>query len=103
MDALSTQNQHLRTRVSELEVINDLFRGRVSELEQAEQGARRDAVMKDEEVARYKADLATANMKVADLQKRVAELESRQQSENTSRKRTRRTVAAEDVDEELAR
>ncbi|KAK4964890.1 hypothetical protein LTR28_003576, partial [Elasticomyces elasticus] len=39
--ALHAQNAHLKTRVSELEVINDLFRGRVAELEQSELEARR--------------------------------------------------------------
>jgi GATA-binding protein len=91
-DALQAQNQHLRTRVSELEVINDLFRGRVTELELAEQDARRAEKMKDEEVERYKSDLDTANAKVEDLQKRLAELES----QNTpARKRTRRNAADE--------
>ena len=41
-DAVVAQNNALRTRVSELEVINDLFRGRVSELESSEQEARRE-------------------------------------------------------------
>lgn len=91
-DALQAQNQHLRTRVSELEVINDLFRGRVTELEHAEQEARRSERMKDEEAERYKSDLDTANARVDDLQKRLAELES----QNTpARKRTRRNAAEE--------
>lgn len=41
-DAVVAQNNALRTRVSELEVINDLFRGRVSELEGSEQEARKE-------------------------------------------------------------
>ena len=96
-DTLQAQNAHLRTRVSELEVINDLFRGRVTELEQGEQEARRAERTKDEEVERYKADLETANAKVTDLQKRLAELEN----QNTpSRKRTRR-AAAEELGEDV--
>ena len=38
-DALQQQNTTLKTRVSELEVINDLFRGRVAELEQNDRRA----------------------------------------------------------------
>lgn len=38
-EAGSPGNEALKTRVSELEVINDLFRGRVEELEKSEQAA----------------------------------------------------------------
>ncbi|KAK3686549.1 GATA zinc finger protein 3 [Vermiconidia calcicola] len=94
-DALQSQNTQLRTRVNELEVINDLFRGRVTELEQTEQEARRAERMKDEETERVKADLVTANAKVADLQRRLDELSN----QNTpSRKRTRRATAEEGVE-----
>jgi GATA-binding protein len=41
-DAAFAQNNTLRTRVNELEVINDLFRGRVNELEKSEQDARQE-------------------------------------------------------------
>jgi len=41
-DAVVAQNNALRTRVNELEVINDLFRGRVNELETSEEEARRE-------------------------------------------------------------
>ncbi|KAI7333748.1 hypothetical protein KC315_g4099 [Hortaea werneckii] len=75
-DGLMGQNSHLRTRVSELEVINDLFRGRVGELENSEQEARREANSKREENERLKSDIDTERRKVEDLQKRVAELES---------------------------
>ena len=51
--------------------------------------------MKDEEVERYRADLDTANVKVTDLQKRLAELESQS---TPARKRTRRATA-EDASE----
>lgn len=40
-DQLVAQNSSLKTRVSELEVINELFRGRVAQLEQDESMARR--------------------------------------------------------------
>ncbi|QIX00406.1 hypothetical protein AMS68_005923 [Peltaster fructicola] len=56
-DALLASNQSLRIRVSELEVINDLFRGRVSELEQAEQAARQAENLQNAEVQRLKTEL----------------------------------------------
>ena len=98
-DALQAQNQLLRTRVSELEVINDLFRGRVTELEQAEQEARRSERVKDEQVERYKSDLDTANARVDDLQKRLAELESQS---TPARKRARRNAAEDANGEEVS-
>jgi GATA-binding protein len=39
-EGLQQENAHLRTRVSELEVINGLFKGRIQELERAESGNR---------------------------------------------------------------
>jgi chromosome segregation ATPase len=40
MDALRHQNQILRGRVTELEIVNDLMKSRIAELESAEQKAR---------------------------------------------------------------
>ncbi|EME86387.1 uncharacterized protein MYCFIDRAFT_194462 [Pseudocercospora fijiensis CIRAD86] len=71
---LVNQNNTLRTRVSELEVINDLFRGRVSELEASEQDARQKERSKDAEVQRYLAELATAHSRAAELERRLKEL-----------------------------
>lgn len=75
-DALAAQNRDLRTRVSELEVINDLFRGRVGELEHSEQGARRTNMMKDEDLDRTRIILEAAEQRVREMEKRLAELES---------------------------
>ncbi|KXT14238.1 hypothetical protein AC579_7561 [Pseudocercospora musae] len=72
---LVNQNNTLRTRVSELEVINDLFRGRVSELEASEQDARQKERSKDAEVQQYLAELATASSRAAELERRLKELE----------------------------
>ncbi len=47
-EQLIAQNSSLKTRVSELEVINELFRGRVSQLEQDEANARRGEEMRRE-------------------------------------------------------
>jgi GATA-binding protein len=53
-DALAAHNNALRTRVSELEVINDLFKGRVSELEASEQEARQEVEALKREVESLK-------------------------------------------------
>ena len=45
-EQLIAQNSALKTRVSELEVINGLFGGRVTQLEQDEQNARRGEEMR---------------------------------------------------------
>jgi GATA-binding protein len=45
-EQLIAANASLKTRVSELEVINELFRGRVTQLEQDEQNARRGEEMR---------------------------------------------------------
>ena len=98
-DALQAQNQNLRTRVNELEVINDLFRGRVVELEHAEEEARRAERTNLEEASRFQSDLNIANTKVAELQKRLAEFESQS---TLGRKRTRRTATEEpNVDDDM--
>lgn len=68
-DSLVAANTALKTRVSELEVINDLFRGRVAELEASEQEARRgEMVARDGE--------SRALMREAELRRRLDELEA---------------------------
>ena len=68
-DTLAAQNTALKTRVSELEVINDLFRGRVAELETSEQAARGRE-------SQLKAELEDAKAREADLKRRLEELEA---------------------------
>ncbi|EGP83730.1 uncharacterized protein MYCGRDRAFT_110922 [Zymoseptoria tritici IPO323] len=75
-DVLLHQNQILRTRVSELEVINDLFRGRVSELEG------------NGEVLRLKAELGAAHERAEQMQKRIMDLET-ELREGPARKKAR--------------
>nr|POE94504.1 gata type zinc finger protein asd-4 [Quercus suber] len=95
-DAVVAQNKDFRTRVSELEVINDLFRGRVSELEQSEQEARGQSQSKAEELERTKSDLEAADRRIKELEKRLAEYES---DEGRARKKARveETVEVDDV------
>lgn len=75
--------------MSELEVIQDLFRGRVDELEKSERAAKEAENLKKEENERIQADLETANARIADLLKRVGEFED----QHTPRKRSRRATA----------
>jgi GATA-binding protein len=70
----------LKTRVSELEVINDLFRGRVAELEQSEQDARAKESSARDAADQYKTDLDSALVREAALKKRVELLEAEVES-----------------------
>jgi GATA-binding protein len=88
-DALSAHNNQLRTRVSELEVINDLFRGRVAQLEQSEQDARRSEKAKDEELSHLQAELKAMQAKAAELEKRFAEVDAQRNDGGSPRKRQR--------------
>lgn len=65
----------LKTRVSELEVINDLFRGRVAELESSEMEARRGAEAARESEASLRSQLEEALGREDVLKRRVEELE----------------------------
>ncbi|KAJ4364391.1 GATA zinc finger protein 3 [Neocucurbitaria cava] len=67
-DTLAAQNTALKTRVSEMELINDLFRNRVSELEQSEQSARQTETTLRQELEEVK-------QREADLKRRLDELE----------------------------
>lgn len=96
---LAGSNGHLKTRVSELEVINDLFRGRVSELEQSEQESRRQEGLAREAASRYKADLETALSRESDLKRRLQEVEAELQTYKTQeqpQKRARLSDAAKE-------
>ncbi|KAF2450953.1 GATA type zinc finger protein Asd4 [Karstenula rhodostoma CBS 690.94] len=68
-DTLAAQNTALKTRVSELELVNDLFRGRVTELESSEQAAR-------ERESQIRTQLEEAKQREADLKRRLEELEA---------------------------
>ncbi len=62
-EQLLATNTTLKTRVSELEVINDLFRGRVAELEASEGEARRaqdESVRREETIRRHIEELKYA-------------------------------------------
>lgn len=74
-EGLLAANTSLKTRVSELEVINELFRGRVAELEQSDATARRsEMIVRDSEV-RLRRSLEDAHRREDELKRRISELE----------------------------
>jgi len=73
-EVLQQQNTTLKTRVSELEVINDLFRGRVHELEQQD---RRSVMVQDQLRQALDHSKQTENnlkRRLDDLEREVSEL-----------------------------
>lgn len=70
-------NTSLKTRVSELEVINGLFRGRVSQLEQAEANARKAEMTARESDSRLRQSLDESKRREEDLSRKIGELEQR--------------------------
>jgi GATA-binding protein len=74
-ESLLALNTSLKTRVSELEFVNELFRGRVTELEQSDASARRsEMIVRDSEV-RLRRSLEDAQRREEDLKRRISELE----------------------------
>ncbi|KAK0321861.1 GATA zinc finger protein 3 [Friedmanniomyces endolithicus] len=98
-DALLAQNSHLRTRVSELEVINGLFRGRVGELELSEQEARRAERRGEEEIRRLRAELEAATEGSAEEARRRG-VEGLEGAEDGPRRKRARTEKEREMDEE---
>ena len=91
-DAVVSHNNQLRTRVSELEVINELFRGRVAELESTEKEARTNEAVKEAEVQRLKHELEATTARAAELEKRVLGFES-ENGDGPARKKLRTDAA----------
>ncbi|MCJ1368113.1 hypothetical protein MMC16_007252 [Acarospora aff. strigata] len=74
-EGLLAANTTLKTRVSELEVINDLFRGRVAELEQNDVHARNGEMIMRETDDQLRRALDEAQRRENDLKRRMDELE----------------------------
>ena len=73
-EALLAANTALRTRVNELEVINDLFRGRVSQLEH-ELNLRREGSIQHGPDGQLRASLDESQRRENDLKRRLDDLE----------------------------
>lgn len=74
-DSLLAANTSLKTRVSELEFINQLFRGRVSELEQSDATARRSEMFVRDSESQLRKSLQDAQRREDDLKRRIDDLE----------------------------
>lgn len=70
-------NTSLKTRVSELDLINELFRGRVSQLEQSEAAARRAEMVARDSESRLRHSLDESQNREDELRRRISELEHR--------------------------
>ncbi len=78
--------------MSELEVIQELFRGRVDELERNERSAKEAAKLKAEEAQRLQMDLEAATSRITELEQKLAAAHGQ---ESPSRKRSRRNSSAD--------
>lgn len=74
-EQLIADNSSLKTRVSELEVINELFRGRVQQLEQDEANARRGEEMRRASESTLMARLEESQRRENQLKRRLDDLE----------------------------
>jgi len=74
-EQLIAENSSLKTRVSELEVINELFRGRVTQLEQDENNARRGEDMRRESEHNLGIRLGESQRRENQLKSRLDDLE----------------------------
>ncbi|KAF7715539.1 Ascus development protein AreB-like protein [Penicillium ucsense] len=74
-ESLLALNTSLKTRVSELDLINELFRGRVAELEQSDASARRSEMIARDSEARLRRSLEETQRREEELKRRVNELE----------------------------
>ncbi|KAK9463457.1 uncharacterized protein V1516DRAFT_667812 [Lipomyces oligophaga] len=75
-ESLLSSNQTLRTRVSELELVNDLFRSRISELESNESTTRKTELTRREIEAQLQRKLDESGKMNMDLQARIDKLEA---------------------------
>lgn len=68
-------NSKLKTRVAELELVNDLFRSRVNELEQSEANARQKEITRREVEAQLRVYLSESTKREEDLKRKLDETE----------------------------
>jgi GATA-binding protein len=76
-EQLIANNSALKTRVSELEVINELFRGRVTQLEQDEANARHGLDMRRDAEAKLTHQLEGSQLRLEESQRRENQLKRR--------------------------
>lgn len=91
------RNNQLKTRVAELELVNDLFRGRVAQLETSEGNARQAEVSRREMEAQLRMALEAAGRREDGLKRRVEELERAAAGVDDDRERCRKKVKVSDL------
>ncbi|CAL5868162.1 uncharacterized protein PFLUO_LOCUS2386 [Penicillium psychrofluorescens] len=98
-ESLLAINTSLKTRVSELELINGLFRGRVAELEQSDANARRsEMIVRDSEV-RLRRSLEESQRREEDLKRRVGDLERQLGTDGSDEPASKRIRLADMVEQ----
>lgn len=75
LDGLMNANSKLKTRVAELELVNDLFRSRVNELEQSEANARQKEITRREVEAQLRIYLNDSAKREEELKRKLDETE----------------------------
>ncbi|OLN95671.1 GATA type zinc finger protein asd-4 [Colletotrichum chlorophyti] len=76
-EQLIANNSALKTRVSELELINELFRGRLSQMEQDEASARRGQEISGKAEAQLRAQLEASKKQLEESHRRENNLKRR--------------------------
>lgn len=76
-EGLMALNTSLKTRVSELDLINELFRGRVSQLEQSEAAARRAEMVARDAESLLRRSLEESQQREEELKRKISALEQR--------------------------
>ncbi|KAJ5539472.1 GATA type zinc finger protein asd-4 [Penicillium frequentans] len=74
-ESLLALNTSLKTRVSELDLINELFRGRVAELEQSDASARRSEMIARDSESRLRRSLEESQHREEELKRHINDLE----------------------------
>lgn len=82
-EGLMALNTSLKTRVSELDLINELFRGRVSQLEQSEAAARRAEMVARDAEAHLRRSLEESQQREEELKRKISALEQRLGTDST--------------------
>lgn len=98
-ETVVSANTALKTRVSELEVINDLFRGRVTELEQNNAITQRGEMERRESNMQLHIALEESQRRESDLKRRVEELEREVSELRDGEPRAKRMRVSDMVDE----
>lgn len=75
-ESLVAANNQLKTRVAELDLVNDLFRSRVTELENSEANARRSEITRREIEAQLRICVSEGQKREESLKRKVHDLES---------------------------